>query len=653
MPPQGGRAPRKGSRALRKGGRPFRKGGEAVRRSHRCRKASGLLARAGGAPQGVPQPPARVASPPQGGRCDRVVGPFGRFHARRTWRRPALPDVDSTAMVSARRRRARSRPSRSPCPTRHRPPRPAIRLAGVRFSFHDRRSHGPRPRRDRPRDRAAVGRRARRPERLRQEHAAAGHRRAAPGAGGTRRGRGAARRRARSPRRPRLPGAAPPAVADRARERRVPARGRRSRAGGPRGAGAGPAGAGRPARLGRSPAGRAVGRHAPAASRSRGRWPSSRRSCSSTSRSARSTRSPGSASTSSSSGSGSGSGRRSCSSPTHPEAVFLADRVLVLSPRPAQSWRPTWPWTCRGPDGSATSTRPSSPARPPRSGPTSAGATDDAFAVALGDVAAHAEPDEAHRVSDREGGSSCRSSPSSASWSTGRLIVWIGSYPTFILPGPARRRPALRRGLGRRHDGAAPASTTLAGDRGRLRRWAPARHCSTGYVLARSRLANRVLSPYLVAAQAVPILALAPLIALWFGSGPGRRARSSSPSIVFFPVAISTMVAVRGVDRRLLEMARSYRVTRAPARSGWWSSRPRCPASWAASGSGSRWRSSARSWPNGPAASTGLGVLINLARGSLFDIPLLFATLLTIALHRHRALRQRPARGAPASSRRS
>jgi NitT/TauT family transport system permease protein len=34
-------------------------------------------------------------------------------------------------------------------------------------------------------------------------------------------------------------------------------------------------------------------------------------------------------------------------------------------------------------------------------------------------------------------------------------------------------------------------------------------------------------------------------------------------------------------------------------------------------------------WTGG---ETGLGVLINLARGSLFDIPLLFATLLTIAL---------------------
>ena len=31
-------------------------------------------------------------------------------------------------------------------------------------------------------------------------------------------------------------------------------------------------------------------------------------------------------------------------------------------------------------------------------------------------------------------------------------------------------------------------------------------------------------------------------------------------------------------------------------------------------------------------ADKGLAVLINLARGSLFDIPLMFATLLTIAL---------------------
>ncbi len=151
-----------------------------------------------------------------------------------------------------------------------------------------------------------------------------------------------------------------------------------------------------------------------------------------------------------------------------------------------------------------------------------------------------------------------------------------------------------------------------------------------GYVLARSRLANRVLSPYLVAAQAVPILALAPLIALWFGSGLLAHVVIVA-LIVFFPVAVSAMVAIRSVDRRLLEMARSYRVTR----------RQRVflvelPAAVPGILGGLRIGITlsvvgtiVAEWTGG---EHGLGVLINLARGSLFDIPLLFATLLTIAL---------------------
>ena len=50
----------------------------------------------------------------------------------------------------------------------------------------------------------------------------------------------------------------------------------------------------------------------------------------------------------------------------------------------------------------------------------------------------------------------------------------------------------------------------------------------TGYLLARSRLAERLLSPYLVAAQATPVLALAPLIALWFGSGAASKVDRSA-----------------------------------------------------------------------------------------------------------------------------
>ena len=106
-----------------------------------------------------------------------------------------------------------------------------------------------------------------------------------------------------------------------------------------------------------------------------------------------------------------------------------------------------------------------------------------------------------------------------------------------------------------------------------------------GVLLARSRLAERLLSPYLVAAQATPILALAPLIALWFGTGlPSKLVITTL--IVFFPVAVATMVGLRSVDPRLIEMARAS--GRRPRRScGGSRSRPRCPRSSAACASAS------------------------------------------------------------------
>ena len=151
-----------------------------------------------------------------------------------------------------------------------------------------------------------------------------------------------------------------------------------------------------------------------------------------------------------------------------------------------------------------------------------------------------------------------------------------------------------------------------------------------GYALARLPLAERLLSPYLVAAQATPILALAPLLALWFG--PGLTAKIVICAlIVFFPVAIATMVGVRAVDDRLLELARSLRATR-------WQivTTLEIPAALPAIFGGLRVGVTLAvvgaivgEWAG---ADRGLGLLVNLARGSLFDIPLLFATLVTIAL---------------------
>jgi NitT/TauT family transport system permease protein len=151
-----------------------------------------------------------------------------------------------------------------------------------------------------------------------------------------------------------------------------------------------------------------------------------------------------------------------------------------------------------------------------------------------------------------------------------------------------------------------------------------------GYVLARSALVERLLSPYLVAAQATPILALAPVLVLWFGAGLLSKVVICS-LIVFFPVAIATMVGIRAVDAGLLELGRSLRATR-----GQVLTTLEIPAALPSILGGLRVGVTLAvvgaivgEWAG---ADQGLGVLINLARGSMFDIPLMFATLLTIAL---------------------
>lgn len=151
-----------------------------------------------------------------------------------------------------------------------------------------------------------------------------------------------------------------------------------------------------------------------------------------------------------------------------------------------------------------------------------------------------------------------------------------------------------------------------------------------GYALARSAVVERLLSPYLVAAQATPILALAPLFALWFGSGLLGKVVIAA-LIVFFPVAVATMVGIRSVDARLLELGRSLRATRPQILTTL-----EIPAALPSIFGGMRVGVTLAvvgaivgEWAG---ADRGLGVLINLARGSLFDTPLMFATLLTIAL---------------------
>lgn len=82
-----------------------------------------------------------------------------------------------------------------------------------------------------------------------------------------------------------------------------------------------------------------------------------------------------------------------------------------------------------------------------------------------------------------------------------------------------------------------------------------------GYLIARSRTLERVLSPYLVASQAIPLVAIAPLLVIWFGPGMFSKVLICA-LIVFFPVLVNTVVGVRAVPLPLYDLMDSLHATR-------------------------------------------------------------------------------------------
>jgi NitT/TauT family transport system permease protein len=82
-----------------------------------------------------------------------------------------------------------------------------------------------------------------------------------------------------------------------------------------------------------------------------------------------------------------------------------------------------------------------------------------------------------------------------------------------------------------------------------------------GYLLAKSGTLERLLSPYLVASQAIPIVAIAPLLVIWFGPGLFSKVLIAA-LIVFFPVLVNTVVGIRAVPQDLRDLMRSLRATR-------------------------------------------------------------------------------------------
>ena len=151
-----------------------------------------------------------------------------------------------------------------------------------------------------------------------------------------------------------------------------------------------------------------------------------------------------------------------------------------------------------------------------------------------------------------------------AAW---KLLTVVTGMPDYILPAPEivaeRALRAIGSGLLWEHTAVTISEILLGLAVGATSAIA------VGTALGKSVVIERVLSPYIVAAQSVPILALAPLLDIWFGGG----------------LRVGVTLAVIGA----------------------------IVAEWAG-------------------ASSGLGVLINIADQGLFDTPLMFVALTTLAV---------------------
>lgn len=140
------------------------------------------------------------------------------------------------------------------------------------------------------------------------------------------------------------------------------------------------------------------------------------------------------------------------------------------------------------------------------------------------------------------------------------LIVWetscrVFAIPSFVLPAPTRILGGF---------GAVDVSRWLE------HVWATFRVAMTGYflsiaislpiaiMLARSEFLSRALYPILVVVQAMPVVAIAPVIIVALGSGDTPRVVITC-LITFFPLVVSTTTGLMSTPPELIELSRSLR----------------------------------------------------------------------------------------------
>jgi putative riboflavin transport system permease protein len=135
------------------------------------------------------------------------------------------------------------------------------------------------------------------------------------------------------------------------------------------------------------------------------------------------------------------------------------------------------------------------------------------------------------------------------------VLARLGNYQEFVLPRPG---VVLSRARDMLADGTLTTNAWVTlQEAGIGFAIALAIALPLGYLIAHAPLLERLVAPLIAASQAVPIIALAPLLYLWLSNGMLPKIAASAV-VVIFPLLVNTITGIRGVAKEYHEVARVF-----------------------------------------------------------------------------------------------
>ncbi|MGN8646106.1 ABC transporter permease [Gracilibacillus sp. HCP3S3_G5_1] len=139
-------------------------------------------------------------------------------------------------------------------------------------------------------------------------------------------------------------------------------------------------------------------------------------------------------------------------------------------------------------------------------------------------------------------------------WQFGTLLLQI---PPYILPKPTDVLTATVENWGRLWDSA--STTILESVIGFF--FSVVIGVSAAIIMASSKILERSLYPYAILLQTIPIVAIAPIIVIWFGSGMNAIVIIAF-TIGFFPMLSNTLIGLNATDRGMLDLLSLYQASK-------------------------------------------------------------------------------------------